>query len=137
MPIFIRKKRPLPVRHTHDRPQWPGAWLFAVRTAPRHYYVLHDVIESTGDARVWFGEPLAYIRGKGIALFRIEATGFDWIEPLFAAWRKLQHDEAAVFDIEIYVNNTEWVATFRGRTPDEIEQAIRETAPKHEAVAAS
>lgn len=130
--LFGRRKTYVPVRHTHDSPQWPGAWLFTLRTVPRHYDALKATIESTGDARVWFGEALAYIHGKGIALLRVEATGFRWVEPLCQRWGEIERREAFPFEIELYIRNTQWVATLRDHTPAEVERIVREHAPTYQ-----
>lgn len=130
--VFSRRKGPHPYRHTHDKPTMPGAYLFTLRSVPRHYAVLRQAIESTGEARVWFGENLAYIRGKGVALFRIEATGFRWLQPLYERWREIEQREAFPFEIDLYVRNKQWLASLRDHSPEQIERLVRENAPTHQ-----
>jgi hypothetical protein len=92
---FLRRRTTTdPEEPRRTRPTMPGAMLFTLRSVPRHYEPLKDAIESTGEARVYFGEALAYIRGKGIALFRVEATGTDWVDNLYQTWRDLETREA-------------------------------------------
>lgn len=133
--LFRRRRRPLPQRHTHDKPQMPGAWLFTLRSTPRHFWALKEAIESTGDARVWFGEELSYIKGKGVSLLRVEASGFAWLPALYETWQQIEFREAFNFDIELYVHDRQWVASLRHRTPAEVEQLIRDTAPTNPAPA--
>ena len=113
-------------------PEWPGAMLITLRSTPRHYDVLKEAIESTGDARVYFGEALAYIRGKGVALFRIEATGTDWVDALYKTWRDLERREAFRFNIDFFIYNTEWIDSLRGYAPEEAKQLITKHAPTFE-----
>jgi hypothetical protein len=103
--------------------------LFTLRSVPRHYHALKDAIESTGEATVYFGEALAYIRGKGISLFRVEATGTDFVDNLFETWRDLEWNEAFRFDITFYIHNTEYVDSLRGYTPEQIKELISSKAP--------
>lgn len=110
-------------------PSKPGAMLFTLRSVPRHYDALKSAIESTGEATVYFGEALAYIRGKGIALFRVEATGTDFVDNLFATWRELEWNEAFRFDITFYIHNTEYVDSLRGYTPQQVKDLISSKAP--------
>ncbi|HUY99569.1 MAG TPA: hypothetical protein VMU89_04415 [Thermomicrobiaceae bacterium] len=128
--LFARRKSPAPYRHVRDTPAWPGACLFTLRSVPRHYEALRETIDSTGDARVWFGEALAYIHGKGVSLFRVEATGFSWLPALYRRWAEIERSEAFPFEIDLYFHNTQWGANLRGRLPEEIEQIIRDNAPR-------
>ena len=105
--------------------------LFTLRSVPRHYDAFKDAIESTGEATVYFGEALAYIRGKGIALFRIEATGTDFVDALYERWRELEWNEAFRFDVTLYIHNTEYVDSLRGYTPDEAKELIASHAPTY------
>ena len=78
MEVFWRKQKWSPVQPKRDMPTMSHARLFTLRSVPHHFDAIKAAIESTGDARVYFGEPLAYIRGQGVALFRVEATGFSF-----------------------------------------------------------
>lgn len=135
--LFGRRKAAEPYRHTHDSPQQAGAWLFTLRSTPRHHDELKAAIESTGDARVWFSEELSYIRGKGVSVFRVEATGFDWIEALMERAAEIERREAFPFDIDLYLHNRQWAASFRHQTPEEIAEIIRTHAPTHQPAVAS
>lgn len=106
----------------------PNALLFTLRSVPHHFDGIKDAIESTGDARVYFGEPLAYIRGQGVSLFRVEATGFRFLENLFAWWTEAERGEATGFDIRLFKNNKEFVGSLRGLTPHAAEELIRSSA---------
>lgn len=130
--LFGRRKAPAPERHTRKSPTIPGAWLFTLRSVPRHYAALREVIESTGDARVWFGEALAYVHGKGVALLRVEATGFQWLDALYQRWAEIERAEAFPFEIDLYIYNTQWLASLRDHSPAEIEELIRAHAPVFE-----
>jgi hypothetical protein len=113
-------------------PSKPGAMLFTLRSVPRHHDVLKAAIESTGEATVYFSESLAYIRGKGISLFRVEATGTDFVDKLFETWRELEWKEAFRFDITFYIYNTEYVDSLRGYTPEQVKELISSKAPKNQ-----
>lgn len=106
--------------------------LFTLRSVPHHYTGILAAIESTGDARVYFSEALSYIEGRGISLFRVEATGYDWLPKLYEWWAQTERTEAFPFDINLYVHNKRWVTSLRGKKPDEIEALIREHAPTHD-----
>jgi hypothetical protein len=103
--------------------------LITLRSVPRHYHALLEAIESTGEATVYFGEALAYIRGKGVALFRIEATGTDFVDKLYERWRELEWHEAFRFDITLYIHNTEYVDSLRGYTPEQAKVLIKKNSP--------
>jgi hypothetical protein len=129
MSFLRRSTTSTPDEPRRTGPSKPGAMLFTLRTVPRHYEVLKEAIESRGDARVYFGESLAYIRGKGIALFRVEATGTDFVDPLVDQWKALERREAFRFNIDFYIHNTEWIASLRGKSPEEIKALIQKHAP--------
>ncbi len=78
---------------------------------------------------MYFGEALAYIRGKGIALFRVEATGTDFVDNLFETWRELEWNEAFRFDVTFYIHNTEYVDSLRGYSPEQVKELISSKSP--------
>ena len=89
--------------------------LFTLRSVPHHFDGIKAAIESTGEARVYFGEPLAYIRGQGVALFRVEATGFSFLKNLFDWWTEAERENATGFDIRLYSRTTSsWSAACAG-----------------------
>ena len=133
MSFLRRSTTSTPDEPQRTGPSTPGAMLLTLRSVPRHHDVLKAAIESRGDASIYFSEALAYIRGKGVSLFRIEATGTDFVDALYETWRQLERQEAFRFDINLYVNNTEWVASLREYSPDEAKTLIEQRAPKHQA----
>jgi hypothetical protein len=129
MSFLRRSTTSTPDEPTRTGPVTPGAMLFTLRSVPRHYDALKDAIESTGEATVYFGEALAYIRGKGVALFRVEATGTDFVDELYRRWRELEWNEAFRFDITFYIHNTEYVDSLRGLSPEQAKALIKKHAP--------
>lgn len=130
MALFKRSVTSAPYEPHRVGPETPGAWLFTLRSTPRHHDGIKAAIESSGSARVYFSEPLAYLRGQGVAIFRVEATGFDWLATLYQFWRETEAVEAFPFDIALYVNNVDYVTSLRGLTPDEARRAIEESAER-------
>jgi len=128
MQVFWRKQKWSPVQPKRDTPTMPNALLFTLRSVPHHYDGIKAAIESTGDAHVYFGEPLAYIRGQGVSLFRVEATGFRFLPNLFDWWAEVEREEATGFDIRLFKNNKEFVGSLRGLTPQAAEELIRGNA---------
>jgi hypothetical protein len=137
MQFFWRKQKWSPVQPKRDVPTMPGARLFTLRSVPHHYDGIKAAIESTGDARVYFGEPLAYIHGQGVSLFRVEAKGFSFLKNLFDWWAEAEREEAAGFDIRLFVNNKRFVASLRGLSPEAAEQLILEHSRINEQVTAT
>lgn len=108
----------------------PGAYLFTLRSVPRHHDPIRDVINASGSARVWFSEPLAYLRGQGVSIFRVEARDTKFLDALYDWWRKTENDEAFSFDINLFVNDREFVASMREHTPAEVAKIIESQAPR-------
>lgn len=115
----------------------PNARLFTLRSVPHHFAGIKAAIESTGDARVYFGEPLAYIRGQGVALFRVEATGFSFLKNMYDWWAEAEREEATGFDIRLFENNKQFVGSLRGLTPEQAERLIREHSRINEQASAA
>ncbi|HAX24834.1 MAG TPA: hypothetical protein DEU95_10545 [Chloroflexi bacterium] len=128
MALFKRSVTSAPYEPRRVGPETPGALVFTLRSTPRHHDGIVAAIESTGSAKVYFSEPLAYLRGQGVALFRIEATGFDWLPNLYQFWRNTEAIEAFAFDIALYANNIDYVTTLRGLAPDDARRAIERAA---------
>jgi hypothetical protein len=99
-----------------------------LRSVPRHHDGIKDVIVD-GGGNVYFSEPLAYLRGQGVSLFRVEASDLSFLENLYRWWRSTENREAFTFDISLYFNNNEFVASLRDHTPAEIRQLIEQGAP--------
>lgn len=128
--LFKRSQTSAPYVPTRVGPEMPGAYLFTLRSVPRHHDGIMAAIESTGSARVYFSEPLAYLRGQGVSIFRVEANGFDWLANLYRWWRETESREAFPFDIALYVNNTDFVASLKDGTPDHVRGLIQERSPR-------
>jgi hypothetical protein len=130
MRLFKRSTTAAPYYPKRTGPDQPGAYLFTLRSVPRHHDGIRAAIESAGGARIYFSEPLAYLRGQGVSLFRVEATSFEFLDNLYQWWRQTEAQEAFTFDIALYVNNVEFVASLRDHSPAEIRRLIEERAPK-------
>jgi hypothetical protein len=130
MGLFRRKKMAPPYQPERAQPIWPGAYMFTMRSVPRHHDGIKAAIESTGTARAWFSEPLAYLRGQGVSLFRVEAKDLAFLDNLYRWWAETERAEAFTFEIALYVNNTTWLADLRGLTPEAVRRIIEEHAPR-------
>lgn len=128
--IQFRRKPAPPVEPNRNSPNMPGAYLFTLRSTPRHHDPIRDLINSSGSARVWFSEPLAYLRGQGVSIFRVEARDTKFLEPLYDWWRETESNEAFSFDINLFVNDREFVASLREHTPAEVAAMIESQAPR-------
>jgi hypothetical protein len=128
--LFKRSTTSAPYEPQRTGPSQPGAYLFTLRSTPRHHDGILASIESTGGARVYFSEPLAYMRGQGVSLFRVEATQLDWLENLYAWWKRTEAAEAFTFDIALYFNNVEFAASLREHSPADIRRLIEADSPR-------
>ena len=137
MHVFWRKQKWSPVQPKRDVPEMPNAWLFTLRSVPHHFAGIKTAIEATGDASVWFGEPLAYLEGRGVSLFRVEAKGFTFLNSLYAFWTEAERLEATGFDIRLFANNKQFVGSLRGLTAAQAEQLIKEHARVGQTAAAA
>lgn len=113
-----------------SQPSRAGAWVVTVRSTPLHYDELKRVIEGTGEARVYFGKPLAYLRGEAVALLRIEATGFGWLRDLWQWWQGAQRRDGISFDVRFYVQDREYVGSLRTLGVEELETVLQQRAPR-------
>jgi hypothetical protein len=128
--LFKRSTTSAPYVPRRVGPETPGAYLFTLRSVPRHHDGILAAIESTGSARVYFSEPLAYLRGQGVSIFRVEATGFDWLDNLNRWWRETETREAFPFEITLYFNNIDFVASLKQTTSAELRRLIEQDAPR-------
>jgi hypothetical protein len=128
--LFKRSTTSAPYVPRRVGPTTPGAYLFTLRSVPRHHDGILAAIESTGSARVYFSEPLAYLRGQGVSIFRVEATGFDWLDNLRRWWLETETREAFPFEIALYFNNTDFVTSLKQTPPAEIRRLIEQDAPR-------
>ena len=130
MALFKRSTTSAPYEPLRVGPERPGSRLYTLRSTPRHHDGIKAAIESTGTARVYFSEPLAYLRGQGVAIFRVESWGYDWLPNLYQFWRETEAREAFAFDIALYVRNVDYVTSLRGLSEDEARQAIEAAAER-------
>lgn len=128
--IKFRRTPAPPIEPKFSRPEWVGAWRYTLRSVPRHHDEIKEIIQGRGGSRVYFSEPLAYLRGQGIALFRVESREVDYLDDLYTWWAQKERDEAFTFDINLFFNDRQWVASLREHTPDQIKNLIEENAPR-------
>ncbi|MER3436455.1 MAG: hypothetical protein C4346_01855 [Chloroflexota bacterium] len=119
----------------HGKPQsQPKAlgdgWRFTLKGW--HYEDVRRIIESDPGARVYFGEALTYERGAGVALWRVEATSFDWLPKLYAWWAEQERIEPVQFTFHLYLpDNLKYPAlNLRQHTPEEVAEFIKTHAPR-------
>ena len=136
MPLLGRKKHhgqaPWFFREKPAPKQVPGGWRFTLKGSPRHYDDVLTIIEADPGARVYFGEALAYERGAGVALWRIEATSFDWLPRLYDWWAEAERVEPIKFTFHLYLPSDLKYAgmNLRDHTPAEVADFIRASAPR-------
>ncbi len=104
---------------------------FSMKGSPRHYDDVRAIIEASGSANVYFGEALSYERGAGIALWRVKAREFDWLQPLYDWWVEMERIEPIQFTIHLYLpDDLKYPALdLREHSAHDVEQYIRQHAP--------
>jgi hypothetical protein len=112
-------------------PPAPVGYRFTLKGSPRHYDDVKEIIEAGGQGRVYFGEALAYERGAGVALWRIRATGFDWLPHLYEWWANMERVEPVQFTFHLYLpSNTKYpVLDLRDYSANDVARFIQEHAP--------
>jgi hypothetical protein len=112
-------------------PPFFEGYQFTLKGSPRHYDDVRAVIQAGGEAEVYFGEALAYERGAGIALWRIRAREFGWLERLYEWWVEAERVEPIQFTFHLYLpDNLKYPALdLREYTPEDVAAFIRERAP--------
>lgn len=140
MPLLKKKHHGQPAWFFKAKPtvkQVPGGWRFALKGSPRHYDDVVKIIEADPGARVYFGEALTYERGAGVALWRIEATSFDWLTRLYTWWAEMERVEPIQFTFHLYLPNQPKYAELdlREHTAEEVTTRIKEMAPRSEEAA--
>lgn len=112
-------------------PPAPIGYRFTLKGSPRHYDNVKALIENGGQAKVYFGEALAYERGAGIALWRIRATDFSWLTPLYDWWAEMEKVEPIQFTFYLYLpDNTRYpVMDLREHSPSDVAAFIAANAP--------
>lgn len=110
----------------------PNGWRFSLKGSPRHYDDVLKIVESDPGAHVYFGEALTYERGAGVALWRIEASSFDWLPKLYAWWAEMERVEPIQFTFNLYLPENQKYAALdlREHTADEIAAFIKQNAPR-------
>jgi hypothetical protein len=109
-----------------------GGWRFTLKGSPRHYDDVKRIIESSGSAQVYFGEALAYERGAGVALWRVEARDFTWLPRPYEWWAEQERIEPINFTFNLYIPPQLKYAALdlRDHTPADIEAYIKQHAPQ-------
>lgn len=128
--IKFRRTPAPPVEPKLLRPEQVGALRFTLRSVPRHHDAIRAIIDGHPGSRVFFSEPLSYLRGQGVSLFRVEATDLGFLDDLYRWWAETERDEAFSFDVNLFFNDREWVASLREHTPEQIRGIIEERAPR-------
>ena len=140
MPLLKKKHLGQPAWFFNDKlvtKQVPDGWRFSLKGSPRHYDDVKEIIEADAGARLYFSEALTYERGAGVALWRIEATSFDWLRTLYAWWAEMERVEPIRFTFNLYLPSQPKYAEMdlRNFTPDEVARFVMENAPRSEAEA--
>jgi hypothetical protein len=128
--IKFRRTPAPPIEPKRTRPETVGAMRFSLRSVPRHHDPIRAIIDGSSGAKVFFSEPLAYLRGQGVSLLRVEATSLDFLDDLYTWWVETERQEAFAFDINLFFNDRDWVASLREHSPAEIRSLIEENAPR-------
>ena len=129
---LLGKKKAAPVAEK-TQPAFVGdGWRFTLKGSPRHYDDVKQIIEANGASQVYFGEALAYERGAGVALWRIEARDFSWLPTLYRWWAEMERLEPITFTFNLYIPPELKYAALdlRTNTPAEVEAFIKERAPR-------
>lgn len=108
-----------------------AGYRFFLKGSPRHYDNVKQIIEATGNAKVYFGEPLTYERGAGVALWRIRAKDFDWLPALYDWWAQMERIEPVQFTFHLYVpDSLKYPALdLREHTPEDVARFLIDHAP--------
>ena len=130
MVSFLSRKKKSEVAETADL--FRGAWRFTLKGSPRHYDDVKQIIEADHRARVYFGEALAYERGAGVALWRVEARSFEWLPKLYKWWAEMERIEPVNFTFGLYIppDLKHAALDLREHTSAEVEAFITANAPR-------
>jgi hypothetical protein len=132
MSPILGKKKSAPIVEDSVPSFMGGGWRFTLKGSPRHYDDVKRIIESSGSSQVYFGEALAYERGAGVALWRVEARDFTWLPRLYEWWAEMERIEPINFTFNLYIPPQLKYAALdlRDHTPADIEAYIKQHAPK-------
>ncbi|MGB3327687.1 MAG: hypothetical protein WBA46_01970 [Thermomicrobiales bacterium] len=108
-----------------------AGYRFTLKGSPRHYDDVKAIIERDGTAQVYFGEALAYERGAGIALWRVRAEEFGWLQSLYDWWVEMERVEPIQFTFYLYLpDNLKYPALdLRAHSPQDVAAFIEAHAP--------
>jgi hypothetical protein len=108
-----------------------AGYQFSLKGSPRHYDDVRTLIRDSGEADVYFGEALAYERGAGIALWRIRARDFSWLDTLYDWWVEMERVEPMDFTFHLYLPDRPKypVLNLRDHPPANVASFIRDHAP--------
>jgi hypothetical protein len=135
MSPILSKKKSVPSVEEKTTEFIGGGWRFTLKGSPRHYDDVKQIIESSGSSQVYFGEALAYERGAGVALWRVEARDFSWLPKLYSWWAEMERLEPINFTFNLYIPPQLKYAALdlRNHTAAEVEAYIKEHAPQTQA----
>jgi hypothetical protein len=123
----LRKEMAVP------KPAFFEGYQFSLKGSPRHYDDVKAIIEkdNESEATVYFGEALAYERGAGVALWRIRAKTFGWLNDLYEWWVEMERVEPIQFTFHLYLPGDYKypVLDLRQHTPEQVATFIQENAP--------
>lgn len=140
MPLRQKKHHGQPAWFFREKParkQVADGWRFSLKGSPRHYDDVKQIIESDPAARVYFSEALTYERGAGVALWRIEASGFAWLPNLYSWWAEMERVEPIKFTFFLYLPSRARDAALdlRNHTAEEVASFVQANAPRSEEAA--
>jgi hypothetical protein len=132
MSPLLGKKKPAQTTTETKTGLVGGGWRFTLKGSPRHYDDVKQLIEANSQSRVYFGEALAYERGAGVALWRVEARDFAWLPKLYDWWAEMERIEPIQFTFNLYIPPELKYAALdlRHSTPQQVEEFIKANAPR-------
>lgn len=108
-----------------------SGYRFSLKGSPRHYDDVYNII-TNGGGTVYFGEPLTYERGAGVALWRIRTERLGWLANLYDWWAEAERVEPINSTFYLYLpNDLKYPALdLREHTAAEVAEFIKANAPK-------
>lgn len=107
-----------------------SGYRFSLKGSPRHYDNVKQLLERNG-AKVYFGEPLTYERGAGVALWRVRAANLEFLPKLYDWWAEMERVEPIAFTFHLYMpDDLKYPAMdLRDHTPEDVAAYIEANAP--------